>query len=266
MLLQEELIIKVRDNGSITSCVNAIMMYGSFTQGCGDTFSDIEFYVFIEDNSYTEFDSCPWVTEIHPVAAHLINEYGTEVFIFENLIRGEFHFLPVEGMSIIETFSSVGFFPDIDAMCLYDKNDMLKRNLKVLKGCYVDRTSSQNIENVVNNFFNAILYGINVLKRGELARSLECLGTVQKYFLQLLRIDEGKTDHWVNPVKALESEISSTQYYIYKKCTSDLEEKNLLLAYQELLSNCESIVKELSSRYSFDYNHALFQRLIEYIG
>lgn len=266
MLLQEELILKIKEKGSNSPNVNAILMYGSFTQGCGDAYSDIEFYVFIEDKDYDNFDSNKWVSNVYPVATYLVNEYGTDVFIFDNLIRGEFHFLPTKDMSIVEAFAPVGFFPDIDAMCLYDKSNKLIKYLSTLKDSKINRHSVQNIEFVINNFLNAILYGINVLKRGEISRSLECIGTVQRFYLQLVRLDENKINHWVNPTKGLESEISSDYYKHYKKCTSNLDEKNLLSAYQELLSGSEAIVRILASRYNFNCNYELFKKLNDYIN
>ncbi len=265
MLLQEQLISKVKEIGSQTPGLEAIMMYGSFTQGSGDAFSDIEFYIFIEDESYKAFDSKEWVAGIYPFYVHLFNEFGTEVFIFENLVRGEFHFLPVKDMSIIETFASVGFFPDVDAMCLYDKKNKLKKHLSALKSSTVERNSAETIESVINNYFNAILFGINVLKRGETARSLECIWFVQKYYLQLNRLEENTTDHWVNPTKCLENEISAANYQRYKKCTSDLNANNLRAAYKELLFAARLAVENLSARYRFNYNYGLFKRLIEYI-
>ncbi len=265
MLLQEQLIMKVKELGGQTPGVNAIMMYGSFTQGSGDAFSDIEFYIFIEDESYKSFSSKAWVAGICPFYIHLINEFGTEVFIFENLVRGEFHFLPVTDMPIIETFAAVGFFPDVNAMCLYDKNNTLKQHLSVLKNSMIERNSAESIESVINNYFNAILFGINVLKRGETARSLECLWYVQKYYLQLIRLEENTTDHWVNPTKCLEDEILAANYQRYQKCTSDLNENNLRSAYKELLFAAREVVGKLSSRYSFNYDYELFQRLIDYI-
>lgn len=265
MLLQEQLIIKVKEMGEQTSSVDAIMMYGSFTQGSGDAFSDVEFYIFIKDEFYKDFNSKQWVACIYPFCVHLFNEFGTEVFIFENLVRGEFHFLPTKEMPIIETFASVGFFPDVDAMCLHDKNSKLKKHLSVLKNSMAERTSAENIESVINNFFNAALFGINVLKRGETARSLECLGFVQRYYLQLVRLEENTIDHWVNPTKCLESEISATNYQCYQNCTSDLNENNLRSAYKESLSTARVIMGNLSSRYNFNYNSDLVQRLIDYI-
>ena len=264
-MLQKELISKVKDKGTETPGIDAIMMYGSFTHGCGDIFSDIEFYIFIDDEIYKDFNSKEWVSGISPFYTSFYNEFGTEVFIFKSLIRGEFHFLPVKEMPIIETFATVGYFPDIDAMCLYDKNGRLQAHLNVLRNFKVKRETPENIESVINNCINSILFGVNVLKRGETARSLECLGFAQKYYLQLVRLLEGTTEHWVNPTKCLEKEISAASYEVYKKCTSNLETDNLRSAYKNLLSATQNTAIKLSSKYKFHYEYELFQLLIDYM-
>ena len=73
--------------------ISACMMYGSFTKGEGDQYSDIEYYVFLKDDTISTFDSAKWLNEVASYTLLYQNEYGTEVVIFENLIRGEFHFL-----------------------------------------------------------------------------------------------------------------------------------------------------------------------------
>src|SRR5690606_12788463 len=88
------------------------MMYGSFTKGEGDQYSDIEFYVFLKDDTVSTFDSAKWLYEVAPYSLLYQNEYGTEVVIFENLIRGEFHFLSEREMNIIPSFKESGYIPD----------------------------------------------------------------------------------------------------------------------------------------------------------
>jgi len=83
--------------------------------------------------------------------------------------------------------------------------------------------------------------------------------------LQLIRLEENTTDHWVNPTKCLEDEISGANYQRYKKCTSDLNENNLRSAYKELLFAARLAVENLSAQYKFNYNYVLFQRLIDYM-
>ena len=61
MLKQEEMILMIRDKGIKDEKIDAILMYGSFTQSSGDRFSDIEFYIFVDDIYYEEFDTEKWI-------------------------------------------------------------------------------------------------------------------------------------------------------------------------------------------------------------
>lgn len=237
MILQEKLIKDIIKKGKIDDRIDSIMMYGSFTQGCGDAFSDIEFYIFIKDNEIDNFNSEEWISNIYPIYTHFFNEFGTEVVIFKNMIRGEFHFLAQKEMSIIENFKFVGYFPDLESMCVCDKNGNLKKQLSILADCAVKRKTLDNIKFIIDNLINAVLLGINVLKRGEVARSLESLWFAQKYYLQLIRLFENKTDHWVNPTKQLEKEISSEFYERYILSTSNLNKNNLITAYSTIIES-----------------------------
>lgn len=258
MLKQEEMILMIREKGVKDERIDSILMYGSFTQGCGDRFSDIEFYIFVDDIYYKEFDTKKWISSTYPIYTHFYNEYGSEVVIFTNLIRGEFHFLPCSEMTIIESFASVGYFPDIHSMCLYDKNGRLQKSLQALQNCNIERQSAENVEFIFNNLLNGILFGINVFKRGELARSLECLYYSQKYYLQLIRLHENKTEHWVNPFKSLEKEISDSAYESFKKCTSSLEPSCILSSYKNLLKESKKTISILMAKYDIiDFNELI---------
>lgn len=264
-MFQQKLISIVKTTAQKDSRINAVMMYGSFTQNSGDVFSDVEFYVFVNDESFKQLDTAEWIFQIHPWQLHFFNEYGTEVVIFDNLVRGEFHFLPEKEVTIIETFKTVGHFPDIDSMCLYDKCGKLRHYLEICANYNVNRYSKENIEFTVNNLINMILYGLNVFKRGEFARSSECLSQAQKYHLQLLRLKENTVDHWVNPTKCLEQEISAQSYQIFSNCCADLNPDNIARAYENLITNTQTLLEQFVSRYAIKDYTALLENIHNYL-
>src|SRR5699024_4010241 len=188
--------------------ISACMMYGSFAKGEGDEYSDIEYYGFLKDYTICTFDSVIWRNEGDAYTLLYHNEYGTEVVIFENLIRGEFHFLSESEMNIIPSFKESGYIPDTKAMFIYDETRQLELYLSELEGPGPNRLTKENVNFLLNNFSNLWLMGINVLKRGENARSLELLSQLQKNILQLIRIAEENADNWFNMTKNLEKEIS----------------------------------------------------------
>src|ERR671926_323791 len=101
-LLQEEMIERVRELCQEEERLVAAMMYGSFAQGEGDEFSDIEFILYFDDDALGSLDQEGWVSQIAPVGLYFVNEYGVGTAIFDNLIRGEFHFDRASDISKID--------------------------------------------------------------------------------------------------------------------------------------------------------------------
>lgn len=85
-MTQLQMIDKTKSIAQNDKNISAVFMYGSFTKNEGDKYSDIEFYIFLKDKE--NFSAENWVSQIHPLALYFTNEYGSEVAIFENMIRG----------------------------------------------------------------------------------------------------------------------------------------------------------------------------------
>lgn len=266
MLIQNKIIQSVRDKCIADEFVSACMMYGSFTKGEGDQYSDVEFYIFIEDDKMEKFSSRHWVSEVYPIHLIFYNEFGTEVVIFSNMIRGEFHFLPVSKIEIIKSFKPTGLFPDPESMYIYDSTEQLKPLLDDLGGAGPDRMTDENVNFAFNNFVNAWLMGVNVMRRGELARSLEALTLVQRYILQLIRVKENTVERWLNSTKNLEEDISTESYKDYVSITSKLKENEIELAYKNALNIVEALNEMLGSLYKVDVEKDLISKLHSYLN
>lgn len=266
MLIQKKIIDNVKDKCIQDDSISACMMYGSFTKGEGDQYSDVEFYLFIADDLIHHFNSKHWISAVHPVDLIFYNEYGTEVAIFSNMIRGEFHFLPESKIDIIKSFKPTGVFPDTEAMYIYDSTGKLRPLLKGLGGSGPDRMTNENVNFTFNNFVNSWLMGVNVMKRGELARSLEVLTQVQKYLLQLIRVKEQTVERWLNSTKNLEQDISTESYNDYAATTSKLEENELTIAYANALEVLEKIYNTLVICYTVDIDKRMISKLYCYLN
>ncbi|WP_419893434.1 nucleotidyltransferase [Oceanobacillus kimchii] len=266
MLIQNIIIQTVREKCIEDELVSACMMYGSFTKGEGDQYSDVEFYIFIEDDEIENFSSRHWLSEVYPVDLIFYNEYGTEVVIFSNMIRGEFHFLPVSKIEVIKSFKTTGVFPDTESMYIYDSTEQLKPLLDDLGGAGPDRMTDENVNFAFNNFVNAWMMGVNVMRRGELARSLEALTHVQKYILQLIRVKENTVERWLNSTKNLEEDISTESYKDYVSVTSKLKENEMKTAYKNALNIVEVLNEMLSSLYMVDVDKDLISKLYSYLN
>lgn len=265
MLIQNKIIQSVRDKCIEDESVSACMMYGSFTKGEGDQYSDVEFYIFIEDKKMENFSSRYWISEVYPVDLFFYNEYGTEVVIFSNMIRGEFHFLPVSKIEVIKSFKPTGVFPDTESMYIYDSTEQLKPLLNELGGAGPDRMTDENVNFAFNNFVNVWLLGVNVMRRGELARSLETLTHVQKYILQLIRVKENMVERWLNSTKNLEADISTASYKDYVSITSKLKKDEVKTAYKNALNIVKELNETLCSLYTVDVDRDLISKLYSYL-
>jgi lincosamide nucleotidyltransferase len=102
MLQQEVMIERVRELCGQDERVVSALMYGSFAIGEGDRFSDIEFYLFADHEATEGLREEAWVGQIAPLYLYYVNEFGNGTAIFENLVRGEFHFEAASDVGLVD--------------------------------------------------------------------------------------------------------------------------------------------------------------------
>jgi lincosamide nucleotidyltransferase len=233
MLKQEAMIERTRHVCQEDERLVAAMMYGSFAQGEGDGYSDIEFILFFEDEELDDLDQEEWVSRISPVGLYFVNEYGNGTAIFENLVRGEFHFDRASDIERIvgESMKDADWLPSLQDTLVLDRTGELTPRLREIIGPPPERDTPEQVRFVCDCFVNWFLFGANLFARGELARSLDLLGIVRNRLLQMVRVREGSTVHWFNAAKFLETEISESSYARYAACTARLDRHELQQAY-----------------------------------
>ena len=241
---QLQMINKAKTIAQQDKNVSAVFMYGSFTKNEGDKYSDIEFYIFLK--SKKDFSAEKWVSQIHPVALYFTNEYGSEVAIFENMIRGEFHFLKTDDIGIIKSWEGVVAFSDFDQMNLIDKDGLLTETLNQIKIKSPDRITNENILWLSQSLLNVLLTTSNLIKREEFAHAHQSLSSVHKYLLWLIRLVNQQTQHWESPTKSLEKDIDKIWYSEYKATTSDLSPKTINTAFQNSLKLSKTLFEKLN--------------------
>ena len=165
-MTQLQMINKTKSIAQQDENVSAVFMYGSFTKNEGDKYSDIEFYIFLKTKE--NFSAEEWVNQVYPVALYFINEYGSEVAIFENMIRGEFHFLKTDEIKIIKSWEGIVAFSDFDQMNLIDKDGLLTETLNQIKVKFPDRTTDENILWLSQSLLNVLLRTNSLIKRENL--------------------------------------------------------------------------------------------------
>ena len=178
------------------------LMFGSFATGEAAAFSDIEFAVFIRDDAFAAFDPRAWLGAADPVAAYFPDDFGHHTALFENGVRGEFHFMRASEVRVVETWRGHGWFPSLDAAVVSDRTGQLSRYAAALVGGPPARGGPALAEGLALNLINLMLFGANLLNRGEYARAWALLGKAHESLLKLVRLSEGATDHWPTPSRA----------------------------------------------------------------
>ena len=263
MLQQEAMIERTRRVCCEDERLVAAMKYGSFAQDEGDEFSDIEFILFFEDGELEGLDQEEWVSRISPVCLYFVNEYGNGTAIFDNLIRGEFHF---DGASEIarvvgESMRDADWLPSLEDTLVLDRTGELTHRLRRIVGPPPERDTPGQVRFICYCFVNWFLFGSNLFARGELARSLDLLGIVRDRLLQMARVLEGSTVHWFNSSKFLESEISAASYSRHAACTARLDRDEVRDAYLSAWEWGRELMSSLAYRHGVTVSDALLERL-----
>ncbi len=218
MLPQQQMIARVRELCRTDARIDAAMMYGSFTYGEADQYSDIEFLFFFNDEAFEQIDPRAWLTQIAPVAMLYVNDFGIHAAVFENLVRGEFHFHRASEVTIGAAWPGVLTFPRLDATLIVDRSGALTPYLEAIIGPHPERATPDAAQNLVYGFINWLLFGFNVLRRGERARAHEILNIIHRHLLHMVRLGEGATDHWLTPSRLLEHDLSPEVYARFEAC------------------------------------------------
>jgi lincosamide nucleotidyltransferase B/F len=265
MLPQEAMIERLRRLCVEDERLEAAMLYGSFTRHEGDRFSDIDCVLYFEDEALAGVDPVAWAGQIAPVMLYYINEFGNGVAIFDNLVRAEFHFDRASDIVQIKDWHGNVWFPSVEAALLLDRTGRLTEHLKVLVCEPPDHDTPEDVLFLCHSFLNWMLFGSNVLFRGEHARALEILHLIGDYLLRMARLLEGRSEHWITPTKALEQELSPSSYERYRACTAPLEVGSLRAAYLAGWEWGNELLTRLAQCHQLDLPgdliHKLHQRL-----
>jgi lincosamide nucleotidyltransferase len=231
MLRQLVLIDRVRELCVRDERVVAALMYGSFLRGEGDAYSDIEFYTFWPDAILPRLDREAWLGAIAPLRSCFANEFGTTVAIFDDWIRGEFHFEPLAAIASVRAWPLAP--GDAVAMQILDREGRLHDALAAAEQPRAARPTAEVARELSDRLLNWLLLGTHVLRRGEYARALDALSQVQRFLLWLARVREDARDqHWLTPSRAAEADLSAEIMARFARCTAPLDPVALAAAYE----------------------------------
>ena len=260
-MLQLEMIARLRAQCQADARVTAAVLYGSWTRGEGDEFSDVECALFFADDALPQVDRRAWVAGIAPVALFFMDDLGHHTAIFESLVRGEFHFKAASELPVIATWQGSGWYPSTEAALLVDRTGELTELLGPLIGGPPARDSATTVETLRLNWINWMLFGLTVLQRGELARALEILGIAQRYLEWMARLAEGATTHWPTPSKSWERDVSAETAARLRACTARGEHAELVAAYRAAWRWGRELVDLLAERHGQPLPKDLLDRI-----
>lgn len=236
------------------------LMSGSFALGEGNRFSDIEFYLFFSDEATEGLGEEAWVAQIAPLDLYYVNEFGNSTAIFENLVRGEFHFEAASDVGLVDAWES-GWFPSLGSAVLADKNGQLSGRVGRLVRPPPDLDTPKRALFLCRSLMNWTLMGANLLERGEYARAEAFLTLVHGHLLQALRLVEGKSANWLSPTRRLEEDASAVSYERYRACTAALEAEQLARAYASTWEWGRELMGDLAARHALTLPEALLDKL-----
>jgi lincosamide nucleotidyltransferase B/F len=265
MLQQEAMIERVRELCEHDGRVVAALMYGSFALGQGDRFSDIEFYLFFEEEALRGLDEAAWVSQIAPLGLYYVNEFDNGIAIFENLVRGEFHFEAASNVGVVEEWETA-WFPSLDSAVLVDKAGKLSSRVERLVRLPPDLETPERALFVCRSLMNWTLMGANLLKRGEYARAEAFLTLVHGHLLKAVRLVEGQSANWLSPTRRLEEDASVASYERYRACTAALDAEQLVRAYTSTWVWSKELIGELAARHSLALPEALLEKFDQILG
>lgn len=241
--------------------IGAALMFGSFASGEGDRFSDIEFAIFIRDECFLGFDQRLWLDAVSPVAAYFPDDFGHHTALFQNGVRGEFHFMRESEVSTVARWQGYGWFPSLADAVLLDRSGELSRHAQVLVGGPPPRGGAELIGGLTLNFVNLVLFGANLLNRGEFARAWALLSRVHENLLKLIRLAENTTDHWPTPSRALEADLSGVKYERYLSCTASAQPDALWVAYRNTWLWGRELVAQVAEPLGIDLPDSIGERV-----
>jgi len=238
------MIERVRQIALKNENISAVLMYGSFTKGEGDQFSDIEFYIYYKTEKVP--DKLRFVSQIAPVSLFFANEFGTDVAVFDNMIRGEFHFHPISDIEDIKTWAEIISFEFKDNMNLIDKDGILSDVLNSIPPAKPLRDAPENIEYLAQNLINNLIFVNNLILRGEYTHAHHLFWFIQRYMLWLMRLHLNKDNHWEAPTKRLEVDIPDEWFLKYKQCVPTLEKESLQESFKSAVDLADFLFSELN--------------------
>jgi hypothetical protein len=149
---------------------------------------------------------------------------------------------------------------------LVDRTGELSHQIDGLEHAPPDRGTPEMAARLAANFANGVLFGLQVLARGEAARSLEVLVFTLRYLEWLARLVEGNVAHWPTPSRRWERDLSAEAQARLIDCTARSSRAELARAYRNAWAWGRSLAETLAQRHGLLLPDALYDRISQRVN
>lgn len=238
--------------------LEGVLLYGSWTVGEADAYSDIEAYVFVRDAHLPDVDPGEFTRRLAPTRLGYTNLFGVFTVVFDDLMRGEFHFEPAStGIDRISAWRGMVHLPDPEAAVLLDRSGRLLPAARELAE-FRPPEPVETARRLLDELANWTLMLAQVLARGETARGHALLNTlVAPHQLQLCRLLRDTTEHWLTPSRALEADLPAADRERHVAATAAAVPDEVRRAARESWAWSRELAAEAASRWGVPVERGL---------
>ncbi|WP_399094871.1 nucleotidyltransferase domain-containing protein [Streptomyces sp. BBFR2] len=263
----DERIARLRRLAHADTRLEGVLLYGSWTVGEADAHSDIEAYLYIQDDRLSDFDGPAFLAQLAPLQLAYTNMYGVLTVVFDDLMRGEFHLTPAgAGIDEVPTWQGMVHLPRPDRAVLLDRTGRLTRAARQL-ATFQPPEPPTTAQQLTDELTNWTLMLAHVLARGEIARAHALLHTViAPQQLQLCRLLRDTTAHWLTPSRALEEDLPAADRHRYVATTAPARDQDVRTAARNSWRWSRDLAAEAAARWSTRLPHALHEQITGLLG
>ncbi|CAL9280590.1 nucleotidyltransferase domain-containing protein [Streptomyces sp. SudanB182_2057] len=258
----DDRIARLRQLAHADTRLEGVLLYGSWTVGEADAHSDIEAYLYIQDDRLADFDGPGFLSQLAPLQLSYTNMYGILAVVFDDLMRGEFHLTPAgTGIDEVPAWQGMVHLPRPDDAVLLDRTGRLTEAARQLATFQPPEpvTTAQQLTNELTNW---TLMLAHVLARGEIARAHALLHTViAPQQLQLCRLLRNSTAHWLTPSRALEQDLPDTDRHRYVATTAVARDQDVRTAARNSWRWSRELASEAADRWAIHLPHELHEQI-----
>jgi len=247
-----------REDGRIVSVIS----YGSYTREDFDKFSDIEFYIFIRDDSADTFNDEQWLREVAPVEFYFTNSHGVKTAVFSKFfVRGEFHFHSEKEISVLDTWRGVVLPGKLEKTVLLDKSGEFRKKIEEFCKTFPTIDEEASFKQNYLELANGIIMEWGVLSRKDLFRASTIHSMNLHYLARLLSLLHGETDHLYSP-RLLDRFLSRTEFENFSSCFASLNFDSLRTALENTARFSAELSKKSRDRDIARATEALLERVV----